>query len=230
VFKKVLFVATLAVTGLLMTPGESWAQRGGRGGGGRGGWSGGRGWEGGRGGWGIGIGYGGWGGYGYPGYYGGYGYRSYYDYPDYYASPSYVTPSAYYAPPSATEEQEATNDNRAFVQVRVSANAEVWFEGDRTSQTGAMRSFISPPLQPGKTFTYDIRARWMDPSGKPVDQTRQVKVQAGRRSMVDFMASANTIDRPADADLNRNRLPENRDPEKRVPDTKKNELPLPKQP
>jgi len=255
VLKKLFIVAALAVTGLLMTPSESWAQRGGRGGG----WGGGRGggWGGGRGGWGgwgpgvsIGLGYGGW-GYGNRGWYGGYGgygydswptygYDTYaYDTPSYYYSPSYTTPS--YATPAAYsgEEQESANDaqNRAFIQVRVPNNAEVLFEGERTSQTGAERRFISPPLQPGKTFTYDIRARWTGPDGKPMEQTRQVKVQAGRRSMVDFMASATTNDRDrADTDLNRNRLPDNKvEPNKtRVPEPKpepnKNELPLPKQP
>ncbi len=184
--------------GLLMTPGESSAQRGGRGG--RGGnWGGSRGWSGGWGGYGWDGGRGNYGGYGYsPGYY---GYR-YYDMPDYYSSqPSYATPSYYYTPATTGEEQEASDAaNRALVQVRVPDNAEVFFEGEKTNQPGSPRRFISPPLQPGKTFTYDIRARWTDNSGKPVEKTQQVKVQAGRRSMVDGQGPARQQERASSAE------------------------------
>ena len=62
------------------------------------------------------------------------------------------------------------------------ADAEIWFEGDKTSQTGTSRTFVSPALQPGRNFTYDIRARWISSEGKNVDQTRQVRVQADMRS------------------------------------------------
>ena len=73
-----------------------------------------------------------------------------------------------------------------MMEVRVPANAEVWVEGDKTSQTGAVRHFSSPALTPGKTFTYDLRARWTGADGKAVDRTKQVKVQAGARVGVDF--------------------------------------------
>jgi uncharacterized protein (TIGR03000 family) len=78
--------------------------------------------------------------------------------------------------------------NRAIIDVRVPADAEILFEGDKTSQTGANRAFVSPALQPGRTFTYEIRAKWTGTDGKPVEQTRQVKIQAGVRTLVDFMA------------------------------------------
>jgi len=92
---------------------------------------------------------------------------------------------------STGEEQEESADaGRAFVDLRVPANAEIWFEGDKTAQAGALRHFVSPNLESGRTFTYDIRARWTDPNGKVVDQTRKVKVEAGRRTMVDFNTPA----------------------------------------
>jgi uncharacterized protein (TIGR03000 family) len=187
---------------MLMTPGISSAQR--RGGGG--GWSGGGAWRGG--GWGgYRGGYGGYRGYGgYGGYWGGFwpgfglgyasGYRGYgygYNYPSeygaYYYEPSYAsvepsaTPSYYYSPPDTAAD---VNPNVASIEVRVPVNAEIWFEGEKTSQTGAVRHFQSPELQPGKTFTYDVRARWTDAAGKEVDRTKQVKVQAGARVGVDF--------------------------------------------
>jgi uncharacterized protein (TIGR03000 family) len=108
-------------------------------------------------------------------------------------SPAPVLGSANFAPaPSAlggAEEQEepVNGPTPAKLDVRVPTTAELWFEGDRTSQTGALRNFVSPELQPGKSFTYTIRAHWTSPNGQVVDETRQVKVQAGRRTIVDFL-------------------------------------------
>jgi uncharacterized protein (TIGR03000 family) len=76
-------------------------------------------------------------------------------------------------------------ENAAKVHVRVPAAATVWFEGDQTRQTGPARDFVSPPLTPGQTYTYDVRARWTE-NGRPVEQTRTVRVRAGDTSTVDF--------------------------------------------
>jgi len=185
-----------------------------RGGGGyaRGGYGYGRGGYGyGRGGYGYGYGRGyGWGGYGWGGYgwggiypyYGyGYGYPYGYDlgtygyagsYPSYgydYSVPTYVYPdtsatittqqSAYYAPPTG---------NSAAIHLRVPSSATVWVDDDRTQQTGPERNFATPPLTPGKTFEYQVKAKWMK-DGKPVEQTRTVKVRANETSNVDFLST-----------------------------------------
>ena len=187
-FKKWLCVAALATVGLLMTPGISSAQR-----------RGGNGGRGGSGGYNNGYNRGGWGNSGFglylgsPYYGSGYGYGSPYYGNSYRYEPSYnyvqpTSPSYYFSPPATTEAPEAapSNPNIAAMQVRVPANAEIWFDGDRTSQSGAVRHFESPALQPDKTFTYTIRARWTDGAGKVVDRTKQIKVQAGARVGVDF--------------------------------------------
>jgi uncharacterized protein (TIGR03000 family) len=90
---------------------------------------------------------------------------------------------------SAGEEQEAPADRsaRANVEVRVPASAELWFEGQKTSQAGSTRLFSSPVLEPGKAFGYTIRAHWTSPTGQVVDETREIKVRAGRRTVVDFL-------------------------------------------
>ena len=54
----------------------------------------------------------------------------------------------------------AVPDNAVLIGVRVPANAVVWFNGDRTSQTGDFREFQTPPLTPGQEFSYDVRAQW----------------------------------------------------------------------
>jgi len=122
--------------------------------------------------------------YGYP-YYEGY----YYSQPSYsYAEPSYnyVQPSYGYVQPSIPTPAEEQDSNAAMLEVRVPENAQLWFAGAKTSQTGAVRHFVSPSLPAGRTFTYEIRARWTDASGSSVDRTKQVKVQAGARVGVDF--------------------------------------------
>jgi uncharacterized protein (TIGR03000 family) len=203
--------AVLATAILAMSAGESFAQRGGRGGGGGRGFSGGggRGFSGGGrgfggGGFGYGgLGYGGYGygglGYGYPGYgYGGYsgGYGGYA--PGYYA-PSYSYAAPYYdssaaVAPSTTYQSyypsgaaaSGTAANTAMVQVILpSPDAQVWFNDSKTTQIGTMRHYATPPLTPGQSYTYTIRASWMA-NGQPVTQTHEIHVQAGQPAVVNF--------------------------------------------
>jgi uncharacterized protein (TIGR03000 family) len=68
-------------------------------------------------------------------------------------------------------------------------DAEIWFEGRKTGQTGLIdRRFVSPPLTPGVKYTYEIRVRWFE-DRKVTDQTRRVRVHAGERVTVDFTQS-----------------------------------------
>jgi uncharacterized protein (TIGR03000 family) len=180
--------------------------RGGSGGVYRGGWYGGYG----RGGYGGGFspfGWGGWGGY--PSSYGSYstyspGYSSNYGvtpaYPDvaYSGAPSAYPDAAYSSPPPSTYQSlyppstdtlesapAQQTGTRAHITVRVPPSAEVWFEGHKTDATGNVREFTSPPLTPGRQFTYTVRARW-DDNGRPVEQSRQVDVSAGSHADVSF--------------------------------------------
>jgi uncharacterized protein (TIGR03000 family) len=52
---------------------------------------------------------------------------------------------------------------------------------------GPDRLFRSPSLEPGKTYRYDVTARWTE-NGKPVEVTRAVNVQAGQRAVLDLSA------------------------------------------
>jgi len=147
-------------------------------------------------------------GYGYGGgYSSGYG-GTYYAPSTTYIEPSttYVEPSATYVEPSATYvdpgyPQVAGTpadssrdslyyapepvDNTARLRILVPADAKVWVGGQETGQSGQEREFGSPPLTPGKSFTYEVKARWMQ-NGEPVEQTRKVKVMANRTTTVDF--------------------------------------------
>jgi uncharacterized protein (TIGR03000 family) len=142
---------------------------------------------------GYGLGYG-LGGYGYGGY-GGYSYPS--DYGSTYVNPpSYADYSSYYSPADTTGHvapadynvAPAAQDNEAHITLNVPPDAEVWFDGDKTSQTGPARAFVSPPLTPGQTYTYHVRARWVQ-NGKPEDQTRELHVQANQQTIENFSSS-----------------------------------------
>jgi uncharacterized protein (TIGR03000 family) len=79
-------------------------------------------------------------------------------------------------------------DNRAKITVTVPADAEVYFDGTETTETGSERVFTTPPLAPGTEYTYSIRAVWTK-GGKPVEQTRKVTFQAGAQVLTAFTGS-----------------------------------------
>ena len=64
-------------------------------------------------------------------------------------------------------------------------DAEIWFDGTKMQQTGAVRQFVTPSLEPGKSYTYEVRARWTQ-NGQPMEETRTVQVRNGRQAFVDF--------------------------------------------
>jgi uncharacterized protein (TIGR03000 family) len=53
------------------------------------------------------------------------------------------------------------------------------------SQKGTLRQFVTPPVDPGRVYSYQIRARWQQ-NGQVMDQTKIVQFHAGDRLTVDF--------------------------------------------
>jgi uncharacterized protein (TIGR03000 family) len=104
-----------------------------------------------------------------------------------YVNPVYVYPAT--PVPVAEEDYDYGNSvdagNIVLINLRVPANAEVSIDGSRTSQTGRLRSFVTPALERGTEYSYEIQARWMR-DGKPVEQTRKVTFHAGDRLTLDF--------------------------------------------
>jgi|SRR5579884_575580 len=84
--------------------------------------------------------------------------------------------------------RDAPLDNKAHIWLRVPENAEIWVNGVKTKQTGESRHFFSPPLSPGKTYSYQMRLRWMK-DGKPVEETQRILVQPGLTIRRDFTQS-----------------------------------------
>jgi uncharacterized protein (TIGR03000 family) len=102
---------------------------------------------------------------------------------------AYSPPTSNYQsnyPPDVFSTNRPSN-NTASIDVQVPADAKLWFDGRPTSQTGTSRSFVSPPLEPGRTFTYEVKAMWIDASGRVLTQTRTVQIQANRSSFLSFV-------------------------------------------
>jgi uncharacterized protein (TIGR03000 family) len=109
--------------------------------------------------------------------------------PSFYTVPAAAAPVAPAAPVEddyAYGALEGVGNDTVLINLRVPGNAEVWFDGSKTSQTGRQRSFVSPPLQPGRNYSYNIRARWIE-AGRPVEQTRRINVRAGDRDNLNLL-------------------------------------------
>ena len=88
----------------------------------------------------------------------------------------------YYSPEAANP----VADNRAHIRIALPADAEVRFDGDKTTQTGADRRFVSPPLQAGHNYIYDVKAQWKE-NGHKVTRDRRITVHAGDVVNVSFV-------------------------------------------
>lgn len=136
--------------------------------------------------------------YGYPNYgYGAYPYTSSYFY---YGSPQVYSPSypLTYSSGIVTASDQSTErrsfysggqdlGNKALLKVQVpKSDARLWVQGQEMQQdSGQERSFLSPPLEPGKKYEYTVRASWMA-NGQEVSRERKVAVESGQQVAVFF--------------------------------------------
>jgi uncharacterized protein (TIGR03000 family) len=87
-------------------------------------------------------------------------------------------------PPDAPEEKVA------YIHIRVSPpHAQISIQGAKTAQIGSSRLFVSPPLNQGENYQYDIRATWTE-NGKQITQDRTIPVRAGDRMSIVFREPA----------------------------------------
>jgi uncharacterized protein (TIGR03000 family) len=113
------------------------------------------------------------------------------------------------SPPAANAQQlqpveklPPPTGNTALLRLLVPANAEVLVEGRKTSSSGTMREFVSPPLDPGKNMVYSILVRYIDSGGKKVEETHSIRVRANDRFDIDCTKPASadqpraTVQRP----------------------------------
>jgi uncharacterized protein (TIGR03000 family) len=75
----------------------------------------------------------------------------------------------------------------ALIDVVLPADAALSFQGvPMTEETGALRQFQSPPLTPGRNYSYDVRATWKDKEGREIVRSRRLTVRAGDHLDVDL--------------------------------------------
>ncbi len=85
------------------------------------------------------------------------------------------------------ETKPAAEKAPATVRVLLpAAGATLTFDGADTRQTGVTRIFESPPLDPGKNYTYTVVAKWMPNNYTTVIRTRVVPVKAGQTAEADL--------------------------------------------
>jgi len=103
-----------------------------------------------------------------------------------YVPPSYAVPRYAAYPPLMAPGAEAATTSVARIQVVLpDAAGQVRIDGRQTSSTGTTRYFDSPPLEPGKLFSYTVSATFQR-DGKEVTEERKVPVAAGGTQVVDF--------------------------------------------
>jgi uncharacterized protein (TIGR03000 family) len=139
-----------------------------------------------------------------PMYYGG---SPYLTGPVYYGAPTTST-SGYYNPPSTTptpdsngpgmdkgtsprpggtpasgNPPQARNTSAATLIVSLPADARLTIDDYVTRSTSAVRTFTTPPLEPGKDYEYTLKAERMR-DGQPQVVTRRVSIRPGEETRV----------------------------------------------
>ena len=87
-------------------------------------------------------------------------------------------------------------DNAGHLQLIVPEGATVTVDGQKLSQTGPTREIVSPPVTPGKKYTYHITVRHTDAAGKVVEDTRDIHFQANDWFAIDFTRPAPPLSAP----------------------------------
>lgn len=77
----------------------------------------------------------------------------------------------------------------AMIIVTLPSDANLSFDDYPTSSTGARRSFITPPLEVGKDYTYTLKAEF---GAQKKAQTKTITVRAGRITEVSLGEGAGT--------------------------------------
>ena len=88
---------------------------------------------------------------------------------------------------SAPNPKDQRPHDRGAIHIVVpNAYTIVSFDGQKMLGTGKDRLILTPTVEPGHDFKYQIQAVWTDASGKTVTQVREGVVQAGQYVVADF--------------------------------------------
>jgi len=88
-----------------------------------------------------------------------------------------------------------SRDQIVSTQVLAPDGAQVTLSGTQADRDQGARPFISPPLEPNKTYTYRAKATWTDANGQTQTREKNVDVKAGQEVTIDLTrADADTSD------------------------------------
>lgn len=108
----------------------------------------------------------------------------------YYSDPwvfNTFSPPAFTLPPPAPA--AAAVDTRARLTLNIPAGARVWLAGQEVDTAERPVVLESPPLMPGEFYAFDVRVAWTDRSRKPEERNRIVRVEAGDRKSLTYLAT-----------------------------------------
>jgi uncharacterized protein (TIGR03000 family) len=80
----------------------------------------------------------------------------------------------------------------ATIELTVPADAQVWFDGQATTQTGTLRRFVTPPLRANSDYSYELKVRW-NQDGQQKEETRTISVVAGAVRQLNLLRSTRTM-------------------------------------
>ena len=92
-------------------------------------------------------------------------------------TPRNMTYQSYYPPPG--QAAMPTGPAPAQMVVHLPPGAALTVDGEATKQMSSTRVFITPNLDPGKEYTYELKARVPQPSGE-LTSIQKVKVRPGQ--------------------------------------------------
>ena len=87
--------------------------------------------------------------------------------------------------PPAGLSETVTSPNQAQFVVRLPADARLVVEDREIPGTGPVRVFVTPPLEPGKDYVYDLAIE-LNRNGKVVRDQQTIRFQAGKTANVTF--------------------------------------------
>jgi uncharacterized protein (TIGR03000 family) len=100
--------------------------------------------------------------------------------------------------------------NVATMMAHVPENAQVYFQDRLMKSTGTERTYVSPPLDPRKAYTYTVRVDWVE-EGKQVTQTHVFDVFPGMMHCFYLVKAGSTVGDDATVEKNLAKLsPEDR--------------------
>jgi uncharacterized protein (TIGR03000 family) len=90
--------------------------------------------------------------------------------------------------------------DRALLEFHLPEGAALEIQGVRTESRGPVRHIRSTPLEPDKRYVYDVRVIWRE-GDETKSAEREVRIQAGKRFVVDFRTDGLTPDERAVLEL-----------------------------